>query len=136
MNFLSLGAIRRRINKMAKVISAPKPLLPTMGSSRDAGYPHVEVDENGYHYVIVERGKEFSRKTYKDIDKLLYIVFDHITQSMASDYELNNRIDSQDSRRLIFDYQLRLLSQIDEAWSTMKNEEIGELLIRHPYVDK
>ena len=121
---------------MAKVISAPKSLLPTMGSSRDGGYPHIEIDEHGYHYVIVERGKEFFSKTYQDIDKLLYIVFDHITISMASDYELNNRIDSQDSLRIIFDYQLRLLSQLNEKWSTKKHDEIQELLIKHPYVDK
>ena len=55
---LPLTEIKSRVKKLAEVIEAPAETLPTFGHSEQSGRPHIEVDSNGYHYVIAERGQE------------------------------------------------------------------------------
>jgi hypothetical protein len=110
---LTYKRIRMEVDKIADLISAPFNSLPTYGYSRDMDYPHIEIDKIGdLHYVVIERGKETERRTTKNLDELLYWIFQSITFSIASKYELNNRIESQDCRRLIFSKQLDLLRLI------------------------
>jgi len=72
MKLLFLETIRKKIKDLAQKVNAPKDSLPTFGSTRDFGYPHIEVDKNGYHYVVVKRGKEYERNTTQDLDELFY----------------------------------------------------------------
>jgi hypothetical protein len=48
----TLDGLRKAIQRIAAIISVPKGLLPTYGTSRDFGYPHIEADSRGYHYVV------------------------------------------------------------------------------------
>lgn len=66
------------------------------------GDPHIEIDERGYHYVTWERGSGHRRSTTENLEELLYWLMKDITFSMASAYELKNRIPNQDSRQLLF----------------------------------
>ena len=104
MPTLSLDDIKKKVDEVAGKINAPTDLLPTYGYSRDFAYPHIEVDNAGrLNYVILERGQELERKTTDNLDDLLYWVFSGITFSMACDYELKNRIEMKDCRRMIFE---------------------------------
>jgi len=113
---LSLKEIKKVVAKLSLKISASKDLLPTYGYSRDMAYPHVEVNSEGYHYVVVERGQERSRKTTKELDELLYWIFEKVTFSIASNYELNNRIENQDFRWILFQKQDELLGILNSSW--------------------
>lgn len=132
---LSLRQIRYQIEKRAPIVAAEPDDLPTYGSSRDFGYPHIEADESGYHWVVVERGQELERRTFHDLDDLLFTVFVSATHSIASRWELANRVPNQDSRRLLFQRQLELLSALDPAWGRRQQEHIEAVLREHPYRD-
>jgi hypothetical protein len=135
MNYSSLETIRRKVSKLAKVIDAPKDLIPTFGHSIDFGTPNIEADGDGYHFVVEERGQVLEKRTTADIDELLYWIFESITFSMASDYELRNRLPDVDSRRLLFERQLELLDRVKHGFTGKKESEIKDVLREHPYED-
>src|SRR5712691_8192962 len=87
-----LDKIADDVASLAKKINTPKDYFPTFGATRDWGQPHIEVDKNFYHFVVVERGEELQRKSTKDYQELLYWIFAWITFQMAFDYELKNRV--------------------------------------------
>jgi len=133
MEFLNLDEIKGKVNDISLLIEAPEELLPTYGISRDFAYPHIEIDEIGYHFVIVERGEELNRKTSKDIDDLMYWVFESVTFSMASDYELKHRVENQDSRKLLFKTQLDMIGKISEKFAERLQAEFDQILKVAPY---
>jgi hypothetical protein len=63
VRLLRLLDIEKRVRDLARQVGAPDRLLPTFGHSEDSARLHVEVDDVGLHYVVVERGKEVERNT-------------------------------------------------------------------------
>jgi hypothetical protein len=133
--YLNLSQVKYRVTKLAAIIEAPRNTLPTFGHSEQSGRPHVEVDTNGYHYVVAERGQEFQRHTTSDLDELFYDVFQSVTFELACKYELANRISDKDSRRILFAHQEELLSQLHQAWGERRKQEHKQILERHPFDD-
>lgn len=126
--------VRKEVERLAHIIDAPEYLLPTYGYSRDLAWPHVEIDNLGYfYYVIVERGEELRRIALGHMHDLMREVFFDITSSMASDYEAKHRIKGQDSRRLLFQTQLKLLNALDEKWAIQKQGDHERILDKYPY---
>lgn len=123
------------ITEIAQKISAPSDLLPTFGYNKDFAYPEIRVDDEGYHYIVIERGEEFEHFVTRDIKELLYIVFQQVTSSMAFDYEVKNRIEYQDFRRIAFEKQIELLLTIDTEFATKRKTEIKAILKDHPFDD-
>jgi hypothetical protein len=109
--------------------------LPTYGRSEDGARPHIEVDAAGYHFVVVERGREQSRLTMRDFDELLYATFQLVTSSLAYAFELEHRIEAQDSRRLAFRRQIELLSRLSPSWAERRAREHERILEEHPFDD-
>lgn len=133
---VTLDDIKILVDSFAKKINAPQNLLPTYGQSIDGAHPHIEVDKYGQlYYVIVERGEELRRDFAADTNDLLYRVFSGITFSMAVDFELNNRIDTEDCRRQIFSKQEKLLSTLDSDWKSRIEKEHQWVLRTHPFDD-
>lgn len=132
MSYLGLNQIEKTVQELSKKIDAPQELLPTFGTSRDFGYPHIEVDGMGYHFVVVERGTEWERRSSRQLSDLLYWIFEGITFSMAGDFELKHRIAGQDPRKLIFETQIELLSKIDIDFANRVKKEIDDTLKDHP----
>jgi hypothetical protein len=83
-------------------INAPKHLLSVRTTSDRFGSPYIEINKNGYNYVVSESGVEFKREQTKNISVLLYWIFKDIVFSIASDYELEQRNPNEDSRRQLF----------------------------------
>ncbi len=136
MSYLSLSTIRKKVSCMSKAISAPKGSGPVFGQSSDFGYPRIAVYDNGYHFIIEERGQELERRTTRDIDELLYWIFNSITFNMACSYELSHRVPGEDSRRLLFRRQVELLDSLSPAFSARKRAEIESILKEYPYEDE
>ena len=133
---LTYKKIKKQVDKIADLISAPIDYLPTYGYSRDMAYPHIEIDRlGGLHYVVIERGQKNERFTTTNLDELLYRIFDSITFSMACDYELKNRIEDQDCRRIIFDKQEDLVGLINPLWKNKLKIEHQRILKNHPFDD-
>lgn len=109
--------------------------LPTYGYSRDGAYPHIEVDENGYHWVVVERGEELERKTFLQMDDLLYRILDSVTFSLAQRWEGWNRKRDEDFRRQLFAKRLELMNSIRPDFREKLKAEIQKILEKAPFDD-
>ena len=134
-NIDNLDSLRRLVEELGRRISVLEDDLPTYIKSRDGAHPHIEHDSRGFHYVIVERGKELRRVTTQDVDELLYLIFQDITFGMACSYEVKHRIVGEDCRRQLFSYQLGLLEQLDFSWRRKREEQITKTLKDHPFDD-
>lgn len=132
---IGLDDIKQKVDALAEQIGAPANLLPTYGYSQDFAYPHIEVNDAGLHFVVVERGQELKRKTTSNLKELLYWIFSSVTFSMACSYELKNRIEKQDSRRTMFRKQEELLTTLDEDWGQQAAKEHQDILKRYPFDD-
>jgi len=132
----SLADIQADVLRLAEQHGIADKDLPTFGRSRDGGYPHIEVGAGTYHYVNVERGEEISRLSTREYDELLYWVCADLTHGMAFAFELRHRVAGRDSRRMAFERQLDLLVRISPAMADRRAEEIGEILVKSPYVDR
>jgi hypothetical protein len=130
-----LKEIEQIINELAKIIGAKKDQLPTYGTSIDCACPHIEVHDDWYHYIVVERGEELSKKSTTDFNELIYYVFENTTHTLAFDYELKNRIENQDSRRIAFSKQIELMTVIDKKMGERIKADITEILSLSPYND-
>ncbi|HEX8144186.1 MAG TPA: Imm63 family immunity protein [Pyrinomonadaceae bacterium] len=132
---MTLSEIKIEIDRLAALIDASGYVLPTYGHSEDGARPHIEVDARGYHYVVVERGQELRRLTTSDLDELLFNVFESVTFSLASKYELAHRIEHQDCRRILFRRQVELLSMLSPHWGEREAQSHAETLRQHPFDD-
>lgn len=130
---LDLPRIQLEVNRRAALIGAPAALLPTYGRTEDGARPHLEVNEAGYHYVVVERGVELERMTTRDLDELLYAVFQSVTFSLACQFEVRHRIEGEDCRRQMFRCQEELLQKLDPWWARRRWQEHQDILKRHPF---
>lgn len=128
--------IRDEVYKYGGLIDAPKSLLSIPDQPIGNGTPHVEIHSSDYHYVVSERGIEYSRIKTKDIDELMYWIFSDITSSMSFSYEVKNRIERQDIRRVIFKCQLNLLRKMNYKWAEKETENIESIIKNNPYVDE
>lgn len=133
---LNIEEIRNKIKNIGAIIGAPDVLLYVRVVPVGDGTPYIEIRESEYHYVISERGCEFSREIFLDDDDILYKITSKIVTRMALDYELQNRIDSQDFRRIYFSKEIELMDQICPEWGAKKKAEIKETLRNSPYSDE
>jgi hypothetical protein len=132
----SLSEVKQLVDQLASKIQAPQFLLPTYGESLDNAHPYVEIDRSGLlFYLANERGQEVLRYIAKDIDDLLYNIFKDITFSMATKYELANRVKGQDFRRIYFAEQERLLGILNSDWQLKKHQEFEKTLTDNPFDD-
>ena len=128
--------IQNIVNQLAEKIDAPTNLLPTFSSLIGDATPNIEVDNLGlYNYVISERGNEYERKMTSDLNDLLYWIFASVTFSMACDYELKNRIEEKDCRRIIFEKQEELLGLLNTEWKEKEKKEHQSILNNNPFDD-
>jgi len=132
----SLDDILKRITELASKINAPAHLLPTYHFPIGDATPYIEVDDNGYMFFIIsERGTEFSREKFDNIDDFLYRIFSGVTFSMACRYELKNRIEDKDCRRMIFTKQVELLERLNDTWGERQNATHQLFLKAAPFDD-
>ena len=66
----SISTIRKKVREYGKKINAPSHLLTVRTTSNEFGTPHIEIDENGYSYVIRERASEHERRQTKSFKEL------------------------------------------------------------------
>ncbi|MBI5322791.1 Imm63 family immunity protein [Bradyrhizobium sp.] len=132
----SLRDIETDVAALARRIDASDRDLPTYGTSEDFARPHIEVAHGSYHYVIVERGIERDRRSSDNYHDLLFWIFRDVTHGLAFGYELQNRVEDQDCRRIAFPKQLELMRKIDPALGERLERDIAEILRRAPYDDE
>jgi hypothetical protein len=125
---MTLSAVAAIVEALARQIDAPTYLLPTFEHNEDGARPEVRVDEAGYHFVIIERGKELQNKAFDLLEDLLKEVFESITFSMAVEYEVRHRLVNQDFRIILFAKQVELLTKLNGTWAALCRSKSDHLL--------
>ena len=132
----TITEIQNLVNKLAEKVNAPSYLRPTFSAPIGDATPNIEVDNLGlYNYVISERGNEYERKLTSELNDLLYWIFASVTFSTACDYELKNRIEEKDCRRIIFVKQEELLGLLNKEWEEKEKKEHQSILNNNPFDD-
>jgi len=127
--------IKDAIFSLAEKVGIKYPYrLVRFGPSSD-GEPYIEFAFNEYCLVYSERGVEFDRKKTQDPDVLIFWILDIGVSEIAMEYELKNRLDGVDFRRIYFDKYLEIFSLAGEKWKIMAQEKVEEILLNHPYRD-
>ena len=133
----TLPEIKAEVDRLAARIDAVGHCeLPTYGRSEDFARPHIEVNRDGYHWIVVERGEELQRLTTYDFDALLYRIFASVTRSLAWSHELAHRVESLDCRRIAFPHQLELIAKLSASWTETTAAEQQRSLGEHPFFDR
>jgi hypothetical protein len=132
---VTLTDIKTRVDQLATHIGAAGNLLPTFGRNEYDAHPHIEVDSRGYHYVVVERGREIERFCTTRLDDLLFRIFQDVAFVLAMQYESAHRVPGQDPRRVLFAHQVELLSRLSPVWAEREALRQQQTLEQHPYDD-
>jgi hypothetical protein len=72
----------------------------------------------------------------RDPKEVLFWLTENLTKLMASEYELNHRIEGQDSRRLRFAKHVELMESIDHFWAERVADKYEFILVDHPFDDR
>ena len=131
----SLDEIQSVVYGFGEKISAPKSLLIVRSAPADDGCPYVEIKGDVFSYVSSERGRELYRKSTHSLDELLYWIMSRAARQMAMEYELENRLDGCDARRIYFSRFIYLLGEIRTEWGEAARQEVEGILKNSPYVD-
>jgi len=129
-NKMSLSTVKNRYYEIARKLKAPSIHVRFATTPKHDGGPHIEYEGSELHYVITERGSEFERRKTKDPNEVLFWLVSDLTWAMASDWELANRIEGEDSRIQLFRKDVDLMSLINEDWANRKKVEYEKLLSR------
>ncbi|MOA33142.1 hypothetical protein D3C78_1544120 [compost metagenome] len=132
---IKLEAIQKEVYRLGEMIGAPRALLLLRDLPADDGAPYVVISNEILCYISSERGYEIFRKAASSLDELLYFILDRVTSRMAMDYELNNRVEGQDSRRIYFSKKIELMNELCPQWGCKARQEIERVLVSAPYVD-
>lgn len=129
---MKLAQLQKRYRDIAKALGC-KSTLPTI--PQHDGSAHAEQIGKSYFFVVTERGTEFERRQTIDPDELLSWFVRGLTGDLAREWELNNRVPHQDSRRLWFRKHIELLNDINEAWAAAQENQYIQVLAKHPFDD-
>jgi hypothetical protein len=133
-----ISALQKELDSLRKqLIDGPRPnglfLMPD--SPTHSGAPHIEIIGDEYHFVVTERGSEFERRKTKDPDELLYWFVSGDVSQLARDWELERRVEGQDSRRLWFAKEVEMLRLLNTEWAKRKELHQNSVLREHPFND-
>lgn len=128
--------IQDQIYKLGARAAIPKDQLLLRTVSVGDGTPHLEFRDDEFHYVIAERGFEFTRRKTSDLDEFLYWFFEAICSKLAFDYELHHRVARKDPRRIAFAKEMELMALINPAWAAKVQDDISNILAASPYSDE
>ena len=132
----NISGIRKKVKELGELIDARNDILIVRTTPDGFGSPHIEIRDNTYHFIISERGAENVHNKTKDINQLLYWIFNPIIFEIAIEYELDNREEGVDFRKMIFSKELELMGKIKPLWRQWKAKEIEEILKENPYNNK
>lgn len=128
----SLADLAKKFRAMAVDLDVESYYKAFHTSPRHDGSPHIEIANGGFQFVVTERGSEYERVGDLSADDVLYLLFDGITQHMATTYELKNRIPETDARSVWFPYQERLMENLNPSWGERLREKHRRILANSP----
>lgn len=103
----------------------------------DNGKEHIEFDDSGkISIVATERGKEIFRDDSYEIEEFMYKIFKRKAENYGFGYEMRNRVEGKDFRRLAFGVALEKITEISPRWGQKLEREFNDILKEYPYDDE
>ena len=99
------------------------------------GSPYVEKIGRLFHWVVTEGGREYQRKTTVSRSELEYWLVSDVVSDLSIKYELENRVEGQDFRRIMFENRIELMNSISPEWGNRIQKEIELILKENPFND-
>ena len=99
------------------------------------GGPLLRIDSEGYHLVWIERGQECSRQSTGDAENMVFRILADSAFGAGVAYELANRVDGPDFRRMVHARQRESFARLGPEWRARLAAEIAGVLAEHPYRD-
>ena len=130
-----LISLREKYRQLSIRLGASPTFQTFFETAQHDGTPHVEIDGDEYIYVVTERGLRYDEQRTTDEDEILYWLLADASWAMASGYELRNRIEGQDFRRLLFAKDIELMENVNREWGERKRKYYANILMEHPYND-
>ena len=130
-----LASLRKKYRQLVKQLGAPAAFQDFHETAQHDGSPHVEYEGDEFLYVVTERGTRYDERRTTDEDEILYWLIADVTWAMAMGYEVKNRVDGQDFRRLLFAKDIELMDGINPEWGQRKQNKYEKILRKHPYND-
>jgi Immunity protein 63 len=94
-----------------------------------------KLDNGSFSLIDFERGNTVSTTSFSDYSELIFQYFYDVTSNVAHKFELENRIEGQDPRRLKNEKHLELMSAINPEWHLKTAQKIQLILDKNPYDD-
>lgn len=131
----SIDFIQSIVFDLGRKINAPRNLLMVHDRPLPDGAPYIEINNDSIFVVSSERGFELFRELAPSVDEVIYIIIERAISRMALDYEINNRVEGQDFRRIYFKKKIELMSLINDNWAERVLEDVNKILSESPYAD-
>lgn len=93
---------------------------------------YIWADNQGYHFVVSERGCELKHKVTDNVFEINFWVVYPLVSRMAFEYEYKNR-NNRNSREVAFAKMLEYLSALGVNYRKRGEIEIDEILKVNPY---
>lgn len=120
-----ISAIQNEVFRLGSKVNAHHNSFIVITKPSGYGKPHLHISQDNYEYIYSERGYEFSRKSTKYLDELLYWIIYPVVHKMAVEYELNHRVDDhEDCRKIIFPKFLEYPGKINPLWAKEAEKEL------------
>ncbi len=132
---ITLQELYAQVQELARKIDATPELLPTFGTSDLGGRPYIVIKADTFYYLANDRETVTLSRQTTSLPTLLYWIFEHITARLGAAYEKEHRVPDVDRRRLAFKKQLELLETLEVEWRELRQQEIKDILAKHPYRD-
>ncbi|MEQ1642004.1 MAG: Imm63 family immunity protein [Pyrinomonadaceae bacterium] len=131
-----LNELAREYDRLCQRVEPSEFSYTFQTERQDVGSPHVEFADGEYHYIVTERGLDLERKSTTDIREMLYWMLYDLTFWMGVSFELKNRVEGPDCRRVIFAHQLELMKRADSKMAERLEQHISKTLSANPFIDR
>ena len=131
-----LEQLRREYNLLGQLINPSEHEYSFLVEPSDSGSPHVEFVDGEFQYVVTERGFESDRRSTPEINEILYWLVNDLVFWMSVSYELKNRIEGQDCRRIMFAHRQELMERAGHQFADRLAREIEATLAKNPFLDQ
>lgn len=132
----SIDELQTEYNALCQRIDPVDGAYSFLTEAQHNGAPHIEIIDGAHHHVVTERGLELEREIYHDKDDLLYRLVLDASFWMAVEYEVKNRVEGQDARRIMFAKWVELMERAGSEWAERTRDHIAETLKENPYLDR
>jgi hypothetical protein len=134
VRMMTLEELGAQVDRLAKVVGAPRSVLPALGQVSGYSLTRLEVLADGSLALsAVERGQVAVLHVTRDLDELMFQVFVPACSNMAMTWESLHRVPSVDFRAAMFARQLYLLDRLNPAWPSRLRPQLEGVLRERPY---